>query len=310
MKFHHNWIHNLNDDAMIVDSVVTTDLEVFQNVIMKSLEAIGFAGREAGGARKIYRNLIDLRSPTAGIRPRPAGHIVGKNDENNDGSVFRFGQLYKSNPPDGPLDLFQNTCLVANRSGLAGIQHYRLSEGGMRRSFNNIFVDVDPDPKAGGDYATALLPSPTFLGPTDGNCFFQLSGEPRPLLRYLGYDIATTPFKFGSFTNLDALRGPPPSTYFTHSMTLYGPGYEANSIEGDPGFRLIAPDGIPQFNDDLRLRSDGRARQKGVVLEDVGIDDPLAPQGSPDIGCYEFDQPGLQVGVDGRRQFPENSLGM
>ena len=44
-RFHHNWIHNLNDDALIVDIEGTSDLEIAQNVIMRCLDAISFARR-------------------------------------------------------------------------------------------------------------------------------------------------------------------------------------------------------------------------------------------------------------------------
>jgi hypothetical protein len=196
---------------------------------------------------------------------------------------------------------------------VAGIQHYRHSEGGVRRSFNNVFIDVDPSPGRPADYATALLPSPTFRGPTDGNSFFQLGGDPNPLLRYLRYDLGDE-HEADSFASLQAYYSGmsmkhPPSSHFEDSKALYPPGYEKNSIDVDPQFRRIAPDGVPQFDDDLCLQSDSMARQRGVILSDpnVGITDPLAPEGRPDIGCYQFGQPGLQVGVDGRRQFPEPS---
>ena len=86
--------------------------------------------------------------------------------------MFRFGLLYEAEAPDGPLDLFQNTCLIRQRSGRAGFQHYVSKSGGVRRSFNNIFTDVEPAPD-GPDYSTAFLPVPTFRGPTDGNCMHQ-----------------------------------------------------------------------------------------------------------------------------------------
>jgi hypothetical protein len=72
--------------------------------------------------------------------------------------------LYKADAPDGPLNLFHNTCLLRHRFGRAGFQHYVSPEGGVRRSFNNIFVDVEPEPDREA-YATAFLPSPTFRGP-------------------------------------------------------------------------------------------------------------------------------------------------
>ena len=79
-----------------------------------------------------------------------------------------------------------------------------------------------------------------------------------------------------------------PSSHFEDSKALYPPGFENSSIDLDPGFRRIDPTGVAQFDDDLRLRSDSPALGHGVVLAepDVGIDDPFAPEGNPDIGCF------------------------
>ena len=91
------------------------------------------------------------------------------------------------------------------------------------------------------------------------------------------------------------------------SKALYPPGFENSSIDLDPGFRRIDPTGVAQFDDDLRLAvPDSPALGQGVVLADpdVGIDDPFAPEGNPDIGCFGGPDPGLRVGVDGRRSFP------
>jgi hypothetical protein len=71
----------------------------------------------------------------------------------------------------------------------------------------------------------------------------------------------------------------------------------------------IAADGIPQFDDDFRLPAGSPAAQRGVTLSnpDIAIDDPLAPPVAPDIGCYQTGQPGLDVGIDDRRRFPEST---
>jgi hypothetical protein len=147
-RFHYNWVLNMHDDALIVDTEGTGDLDVSHNVVMRCLIALSFARTgpaNIGGARLVHRNLIDLRGQTSGIRPRPPQHLIDEADANKDGSVFRFGQIYKSNPPDGPLDLFHNTCLVAHQAGEAGIQHYAEAgdENKVRRAFNNIFIDVE-----------------------------------------------------------------------------------------------------------------------------------------------------------------------
>jgi hypothetical protein len=317
-RFHHNLIDNLHDDGLVVETEGSDALEVDQNVIMRCLEAIGFAKKtEVGGSRSIHHNLIDLRNPTASIRPRPCGHLISKDDVNKDGSVFRYGQLYKSNKPDGALDLFHNTCLVAHQSRLAGIQHYANSEGATRRSANNIYADVTPSPENADSYASAFLPRPDFSGSTDGNFYFQLPKQHLRLLRHAKYDIPSqipSQRTADSFDSLEDYRNgigqppnDPPNAHHEHSKIIYPPGFEKSSREGDPLFHQVAPDGVPQFDDDLRLKADSPARDHGVELDAIGITDPLAPpDGQPDMGCYTFDTPGLEVGVDGRRRFPEH----
>ena len=304
-SFHHNWVHNIHDDALIVNLRETRDLDVHHNVITKCLMALSFArtGPEAiGGPRRVHRNLIDLREPTAGIRPRPPGHLVDKDDTQPHDGVYRYGQLYKSNQPDGPMDFFHNTCLVRRQNALAGYIHFRDSsaDSGTRRSVNNIFVNIEPvsaDPR----YATAILPEPGFAGPTDANCYWELGGGPP--VRHLGWvgGVAAT------YPSLDAYRV---GQHFQASQAAYPPGFEHHGIDEDPQFRSIAPDGSPSTDDDLRLRDGSPAAQAGLQLTGppTGIIDPLAPPDgpAPDLGCYP-PAPNdlvLEVGVDGRRKSP------
>jgi hypothetical protein len=73
-RFHYNWVLNMHDDALIVDTEGTGDLDVSHNVVMRCLIALSFARTgpaNIGGARLVHRNLIDLRGQTSGIRPRP-----------------------------------------------------------------------------------------------------------------------------------------------------------------------------------------------------------------------------------------------
>jgi parallel beta helix pectate lyase-like protein/uncharacterized protein DUF1565 len=305
VRFHHNWINNLNDEGLFLDKVETRNLHIFQNAITQCLSAISFGGIKLSDKTHIYRNLIDLRRPTAGNRPRFQG----------DQDVFRFGQLYKSGNKavDGALDLFQNTCLVLRQDVQASYLHYRETGGTRpRRSFNNIFVAVNPNPES--DLSMTFLPPPSFPGPTDGNCYFRIGGHAeKPLLRYLKYEFQDEPFPGRTFADLEALRGnlkenPPASEFFKQSKTQYEPGYEASSIEADPKFRRIGGDGTSPFNsDDFRLQTQSPAKGAGIVLpEDLRVMDTLAPPapGRPDIGCYQVGKPGLHVGVDGRRHFP------
>ena len=130
--FHHNWVHNVHDDAMIVDRDGTIDLDVHQNVITNCLMAISFARGAVPSpdeSRRVHRNLIDLREPTVSFRPRPERHLVGGNDDLPIDGVFRYGQL-SSNQPDGPMDFFHNTCLVRR---LDGPTAFRALPRGRRR---------------------------------------------------------------------------------------------------------------------------------------------------------------------------------
>lgn len=312
--FHHNWIHNLNDEALVIDEYKTQNLHIFQNVITQCLSAVSYSGGTVSGPTYIYRNLIDLRQPTAGVRPRPSG----------DQKVFRFGNIYKTHKIDGEVHLFQNTILVFRQPlDLASYKHYYNTQGANpRRSFNNIFVSINPE--SDFDQPIMLLPSPSFPGPTDGNCYFRIGSKTKPLFRFLGYSF-TDPLEpalncnnceAGNFDNLTALRGDSttnpvtePSLLFKQSKSQYPPGYEAVSIAEDPLFRRIGGAGTSLFDsDDFRLGSLSPARGHGIELPpDLKVLDPLAPfqdQERPDIGCYVFDGPGLDVGVDGRRHFP------
>jgi Right handed beta helix region len=309
IEFRYNWVHNLNDEALILDMHKTSGLHILQNVITQCLSGISFAGDKTGGQIFIYRNLFDLRRPTAGRRPSLL----------RDQEVFRYGHFYKSNHKDGPLDLFQNTCLVLGQNEQVSYSHYG-NTGSIypRRSFNNILIAVNPD--ADSDIRFMYLPPPTFPGPTDGNCYFRIGMNTKPLFVFGAYKFQNVLHPGRTFKYLESVLEPddalrPNSDLFQQSKTQYPPGYEANSIEDDPLFRRIAADGTPRSNDDLRLQSNSPARGKGIVLpSELKPLDPLAPlapsppfppsEPNPDIGCYQFGKPGLMVGVDGRRHFP------
>ncbi|MEO8627705.1 MAG: right-handed parallel beta-helix repeat-containing protein [Betaproteobacteria bacterium] len=292
LRFHHNWINNLNDEGLFLDSAENPDLRVFQNVITKTLSPISFAGGKVAGPLFIYRNLIDVRGPSAGYRPRSTG----------DTDIWRYGNTFKSNEVDGPYALFHNTFLVYAQGGQASYLHFRSLVGdGLRRSFNNIFVAVNPD--AESDRPITFLPSPCFPGPTDGNNYYRIGAATTPAYRYLEYSCGGLSAKAGTFSTLPELWA---SGLFQQSKSQYAPGYEANSIETNPKFKLIGADGKFRITDDLRLREGSPATATGVVLpSDLNGMDPLRVEsGRPDIGAYPLGSAPLRVGVDGRISYP------
>jgi hypothetical protein len=226
--------------------------------------------------------------------------------------VYRYGQLYKSNEPDGPMDFFHNTCLVRRLDGTAGFGLFRGAGPGdqVRRSVNNVFVDVTPLITAGSEYVTAFLPPADFAGPTDSNCYVQVGGPPRPLLRHRRY-VGGSPIG-AEFDDLTAYRGSPPdllaSPHFLASQALYPPGFEQHGVEETAPFRSLAADGAPQA-DDLRLNDTSQARHHGIdpTNDDVGIADAFPTPGPWHMGCYpQGEIGGLDIGVDGRRRSPKD----
>ena len=306
MHFHHNWIDNLQDEGMVLDSLPSSSGRIHSNVITRCLSPISLSGDFTAGPWSIYRNLIDLRQPIAGHRPLPEGspdigHV----------KVFRFGNTFKSNEapkgPDGPHDVFHNTFLVAEQDGQAAYLHYRsVQSPHLRRSFNNIFIAVN------SDRPLTFIPVPSFPGPTDGNLYHRFGAHTAPAFRSLGYTFQCVEAEAANYKDLDELQE---SDLFGQSQAQYPPGYEANSLLTDPRFRKIAVDGSYDPLDDLRLRAQSPARSAGIplpsdlqALDDAALYADLTtalPIPVPrDIGCYLFGSGPLRVGLHGQRHFP------
>jgi hypothetical protein len=278
MRFHHNLVRNLNDDALGIGIVSDTKAaQVYQNVIQQSLTALSFAGECP----------VDVRVPTAGLRPQQAPGPERRP------RTLRQGQFFKDGRHEGPFDLFHNTCLVyapgaigADYDGLndTGFTHYgNLTDSARRRSFNNIFVAVYPPETS---RPIAHLPPNTFDGPTDGNCYFRV-----------GPDIPD------AFVVVGRPAYPDLGSYRAAQQR-----YEEGGAQEDPQFRSFATDGLPRPSDDLRLRPGSPSRENAVALPlDLWWMDAkvrgLLSLGSRRRGCYPANAR-LRVGVDRRQSFP------
>jgi hypothetical protein len=300
-NFHHNWIDNLDDEGLLLDAKPAAGGCIHSNVITRCLAAISMAGKGFTAHHwSIYRNLIDLRAPTAGRRPRRVG----------DTDVWRFGAPFKSNEvtaPDGPYDVFHNTFLVYDQRP-AAYQHYSSAlSPHPRRSFNNIFAVVDPDHSP--DNPITFIPPPTFPGPTDGNVYHRIGADDIHAFRVVDYTFNGLHHSVQNFSTLSDLWA---GTFFTESKTQYPPGFEASSCLDDPQFLHLAANGTPQMQDDLRLMATSPATTAAVTLpaDLQGIDS--SPEATPTTpapaGCYRLQSDPLQVGVHGRYRFPRVPL--
>jgi hypothetical protein len=303
VEFSRNWVKNMNDDAIVIDTENAADHRIFGNVIEQCQFAISSGGDvAAGGGTLVFRNLIDLRGPFAKNRPRPPGAVDDNSQplpdpQFNAGDILASGGLYKSNAPDGPLAIFQNTAVVKDQESAESYAFFRSYQGpAPRRSHNNIFVSVNTAP--GSDRPIFLLPDPHLpLAETNGNAYYR-AGQyiDGPLLR------RRLPLKvFSSLADWHS------STEFQATELTHPPGYEHDAIEGFPMFRRFNPTPAgPASAHDMRLACDSPAIRAGVVLpEDLRQADGATTDERPDVGFLPFGSPPLAVGVDARRTFPD-----
>lgn len=288
LEFRKNWISNLNDDALVLDAQGVDNLRVHENVIERSLTALSFAQDRAAGNVAVYRNLIDLRRPTAGIRPQFDGT----------GDPLRYGHLFKDNSATGPIDLVHNTVVVTRQADVAAtFNHFRSWDRlHRRRALNNIFVAVNLRPE--DDRPMAYLPTPPAPGITDGNCYHRIGHHDNDLFRFERYTDPTagTEVRGGGIHDMAALR--------VHPLANFG--VEAHSIEADPLFRRFTQHSSGPSAVDLRLTATSPCRNAGIDLPNDLPPDP-GPDPRPDIGCYPFAAGPLVVGLDGRRRFPSET---
>jgi hypothetical protein len=293
MRFHHNWVHNFNDDLYIQGKGGSTnEAWIYRNVITQCLTALSFAAEEHAGQVRIFRNLIDLRQPTLGTRP---GHL-GDNP-------FRQGQLYKDNNGlEGPFDMWHNTCLVLNAGAmrevdgqlsfnLAGFNHYKSVENaGRRRAYNNIFVAAYPI--YGITKPIAFLPPNTFQGPTDGNTYHRAGPQyPNEDRFEVTGDSATYP-DIGDYRQ------------------AYKPWEESGRRENPEFVSFDNFYGQPHPDDDLRLQGGSPAKNTAIPMQadmaniERTAGGTLAWFFGHDRGCYWACWDRMWVGVSGLERFP------
>jgi len=302
MRFHHNWVHNLNDDGIAVSGEAeTTDAEIYCNVLTQCLTALSFAARKAVGPVHVYGNLIDVRRPT--LAKRPAAADSGILDS------LKQGHFFKDGADEGEISLFHNTLLVRDPGVLgddvedgndAGFAYFATIGRGEkpRTAFNNIMVAVFTP---GAAKPIAFLAPKSFVTETNGNAFFripQADSSPRFIVRRRGSGATD---ESRTFADLDDYRN--------HYWPDGAGAYERNSTLKDPCFvSFDHVTGAPHRRDDLRLRHHPRSHAK-----DTAVELPAALRGlyvaatgaqPTDRGCFPPTGARLHVGVDGRRVFP------
>jgi hypothetical protein len=299
MEFHHNWINNLNDDAIALSGeALTGNAKIYCNVMTRCLTALSFAAGEELGPVYLYGNLIDLRLPTLGIR-RTSASSPGTDS-------LRRGHFFKDGVNEGQIELFHNTCIVLdpgakvdNPDGLtdAGYAYFiHPEESQPRRAFNNILVAVYTDPAR--LRPIAFLAPADFATQSDGNTYFRVPAGTENSTRFLvrtGSGNAATEVGYPSLLAYRRDQWPPNGAG----------GYEAKSVVGDPLFNKFDSD-LPERRADFRLRPDSPARENlGDLPQKLSDMYGDATGFAPLVrGCYPHSGARLRVGVGSRRVFP------
>jgi hypothetical protein len=308
MVFHHNWVHNLNDDGIALSGEAeTTNAKIFCNVMTQCLTALSFASEKTLGPVHLYGNLIDIRRPTLGIRRRQDSGVADS---------LRQGHFFKDGADEGQIELFHNTCVVLDPGAKgddlddltrAGFSYYvTIGENSEpRRAFNNIMVAVYSS--AAEIRPIAFLAPASFETQSDGNTFFRIPGGDEGsinfrILRSVDGEVTES----GAYATLGDYRNdqwPPDGEG----------GYEAQSTLEDPMFRAFdTATGRPRHGDDLRLHGESPAKGNVAALPNELRDMYLDATGEEplDRGCYPPTGARLKVGVDGRRIFPRMRAGL
>jgi hypothetical protein len=284
MRFHHNLVDNMQDDAVDISSATPErddSMFIHQNLIRRCVTAISTHNYDyhvPRGVTSVFRNVIDMRQGVLWNRPtpdRPTGDLA---------AAFAFlmhgsdkAQFVES------VRFYQNTVLCPTRGpysfGHGSLTH--LKPGSSRRVFNNIFIYLSPDPRQNVPY-----PLP-FYGAGVKEADIQADGN----LHWNPDPAAKPPADY-----LEKLRTHPLSE---QNKKQYPPGLGANCLVADPKF--VRLDVNPKVEADCRLQPGSPAIDQGVALP-ADWEDPLRPKAGrkPDIGALPHGLPPMTVGIRSR----------
>lgn len=277
IRFHHNWVDSIQDDAIYLSSPApyfNDQIHIHQNLISNSLMAFGC--NSAGGSLgtiAIYRNVADLRGGVHVNRPSP------KNAAGDVTSYHIFLVHGRELLGIEAINFYQNTFISpSHANSFAHRTWVSTSPLTARRVFNNLCVYLNAYPPLDVVNAT-----PEHDMQLDGN----LHWSPAP--------DAAAPADF-----LDKVRASPASQ---KNKAKYPAGWAANDLVAAP--RFLAFDRAASAPADFRLQPDSPAIGKGVVLP-AEWPDPLRPSNGarPDIGALPVGSEAPKFGRGERITFP------
>lgn len=283
-SLHHNRIGPIQDEALYVNHVKDIDnLRIHHNVYTRVVSGISSAGKPSG-PRYVYRNIYDLRDPTASYRPgvSPKG-------------VWRWGHIFKNNLSSAPFYFYHNTIAVrSNKPGQPVLLHFQIvGKNGVepqpRWFADNVVVvaGANPGPFSfvpADEYRASKDARGEPMMVSDGNAWIRAGASKAPMFRCLGGKKQATCASAPKWTNLIGVRD---TGFESHSKTAVDAGFVRMATTDS-----VAPD------DDLRPGTDSPAIGTAI---DLPKDLPDDPAGDPtDAGALGRNAPPLTIGVDGR----------
>lgn len=274
IRFHHNWVDNIQDDAIYLSSPsphFSDNIYVYQNLLTRALMA--FSCNSTGGPDGnvyLFRNVVDYRIGVNFSRPSPKApegkfvnfHVYLKHG----GQLLGMESLY----------FYQNTFICpATGPAYAGYTYTATTERSKRRVFNNLFVYTNAYP------APVLVRAALHDIQIDGN------------LHWCPLPDAKLP--------ADYLKKAQTCPASEHNKDKYPDGWESHALVADPGFMAFSLD--PRESVDFRLKKDSPALAHGVELP-TEWEDPLRKPGvKPDLGALPLDSELPKYGRFGRLDY-------
>ena len=274
IRFHHNWVDNMQDDGIYMSSptpYVSHKVYIYQNLVTKTGSAFALHSRGGpNGDIYVFRNVADLRRGVQRGRPTP------KNPQGDIRSLQVF--LKHGRPFLGSESIFwyQNTFIAPSRHyGYVHKTYLYATDKALRRSFNNICIYMNQWPAASAVFTRARLGTSPNDILIDGNLHWTYTPK-----------VKMDPKLVETARNCEASQ---------RSKKTYPPGWAANDVIADPKFTAFSED--ENALNDYRLRKDSPAVGKGVALP-PDLPDPLRPKSGvrPDMGAIPLGADALRVG--------------
>ncbi|MFW6038889.1 MAG: hypothetical protein ACOC9P_00245 [bacterium] len=281
IRFHHNLVDNMQDDAVYISSptpYITDELYVYQNLIRQCVGGFGAHARGGpGGKIYLFRNVVDMRKKVQFARPtpkRPEGRVDTGNTGwlvHNSDNIIHMEDIY----------FYHNDFIVPMSHSWGGYTAgaaASFAPDSERRVFNNIIAFVGGHERYPVSFGWQRDAANLAI---DGNLHWHSNPD---------VEAPTTEQMYKNSRNHPLSEA---------NREIYPPGWDANSVVGDPKFVAFYRD--PGKPSDLRLQEGSPAINAGVKIPE-NWPDPLRDDdaGAPDIGAMPKGVEPLRVGVNGR----------